>query len=539
MKAYLRLRSEQVQNNFGKTYIYKTKVETNILGFFIFLIVFLHKLIFRMAKVVKNDLGYLGIDFQYRLIGSFINEPNFFKDLESIIDQNMFTDQYLRVVVGVMKEYFAKHDTVPSFGMIAIKLKERALTEEDVQYFQETLEKIKNTTTEGIEEIQEMAEKFFKQQNWVRVANEIIKIAKDGNAERYDEIDSLTEKAASIGRKDADTSSPLENVDGDLSKEDVVIIPTGVRQLDEALGGGVEKGKLGLIIGSSGFGKTSMTTGFAAYAATQGFRVLQIVFEDTHRDIHRKYMSYISEVESKDLNKDTETTDYVRQSLKDSPMSELINNNIRTIRLESGEKTATDIKNIIKKKINEGFKPDMVIIDYFECVAHERGTSTDKEEVKEGKTMRKFENMAAEFDALFWITTQGNRDSFGAEIITQDKVGGSIKKTQIAHVILSIARNLDDMASQKANITILKNRGNMAGKTFNGCHFNNGTCRITCDDVVDLVSVLAYNENAKDIIEDKMDYYKQKIREQKAAKQANAEKNLQTTTFSKNPRHRH
>ena len=135
-----------------------------------------------MAKVVKNDLGYLGVDFQYRLISSFINEPNFFKDLESIIDQNMFTDQYLRVIVGVMKEYFAKHDSVPSFGMIAIKLKERALTEEDDQYFQETLEKIKNTTTEGIEEIQEMAEKFFKQQNWVRVANEIIKIAKDGNA---------------------------------------------------------------------------------------------------------------------------------------------------------------------------------------------------------------------------------------------------------------------------------------------------------------------------------------------------------------------
>ena len=110
MKEYLPLRNEQVQNNFGKTYIYKTKVETNILGFYFF-IVSLHKLIFRMAKVVKNDLGYLGIDFQYRLIGSFINEPNFFKDLESIIDQNMFTDQYLRVIVGVMKEYFAKHDT--------------------------------------------------------------------------------------------------------------------------------------------------------------------------------------------------------------------------------------------------------------------------------------------------------------------------------------------------------------------------------------------------------------------------------------------
>lgn len=471
-----------------------------------------------MAKVVKNDLGYLGLDFQYRLISSFINEPNFFKDLEGVIDQNMFTDPYLRTIVGVMKEYFNKHDTVPSFGMISIKLKERVLTEEDEQYFQETVEKLKNTTTEGIEEIQDMAEKFFKQQNWVRVANEIIKIAKDGNAERYEEIESLTEKAASVGRKDADTSSPLQNIEGDLSKENVVLIPTGVKQMDEAFGGGIEKGKLGLIIGSSGFGKTSCTTGFAAYAATQGFKVLQIVFEDTHRDIHRKYIGYITKIEACDLNKDEATTAEVKEILKNSPMSELINNNVRTIRLESGEKSATDIKAIIKKKINEGFKPDMVIIDYFECVAPERGTSMDKQEVKEGKTMRKFENMAAEFDALFWITTQGNRDSFAAEIITQDKIGGSIKKAQIAQVILSIARSLDDMTSQKANITILKNRGNKAGKTFNGCTFNNGTCTITCDEVVDLVSVLSYNENVQDTIEDRMDYFKQKLRAQRATK---------------------
>lgn len=483
-----------------------------------------------MAKVVKNDLGYLGLDFQYRLISSFINEPNFFKDLEGVIDQNMFTDPYLRTIVGVMKEYFNKHDTVPSFGMISIKLKERVLTEEDEQYFQETVEKLKNTTTEGIEEIQDMAEKFFKQQNWVRVANEIIKIAKDGNAERYEEIESLTEKAASVGRKDADTSSPLQNIEGDLSKENVVLIPTGVKQMDEAFGGGIEKGKLGLIIGSSGFGKTSCTTGFAAYAATQGFKVLQIVFEDTHRDIHRKYIGYITKIEACDLNKDEATTAEVKEILKNSPMSELINNNVRTIRLESGEKSATDIKAIIKKKINEGFKPDMVIIDYFECVAPERGTSMDKQEVKEGKTMRKFENMAAEFDALFWITTQGNRDSFAAEIITQDKIGGSIKKAQIAQVILSIARSLDDMTSQKANITILKNRGNKAGKTFNGCTFNNGTCTITCDEVVDLVSVLSYNENVQDTIEDRIDYFKQKLRTQRAAK-AKSEDEFENNDF--------
>ena len=34
-----------------------------------------------MAKVVKNNLGYLGADFQYRLVSAFVENPNFFKDL--------------------------------------------------------------------------------------------------------------------------------------------------------------------------------------------------------------------------------------------------------------------------------------------------------------------------------------------------------------------------------------------------------------------------------------------------------------------------
>ena len=57
-----------------------------------------------MNKIVKNSLGFLGVDFQYKLISSFMYDSNFFKDLDSIIDQNMFTETYLKTIVGVMKD---------------------------------------------------------------------------------------------------------------------------------------------------------------------------------------------------------------------------------------------------------------------------------------------------------------------------------------------------------------------------------------------------------------------------------------------------
>ena len=314
----------------------------------------------------------------------------------------------------------------------------------------------------------------------------------------------MWENILNIKRRNTDTTSPLENVEADLSQENVVSIPTGIKRLDEALGGGLDKGKVGIIIGSMGFGKTSMTTCFAANAATtctkdnnnEGYKVLQIVFEDTHRDIHRKYFSKISQVETRELNKDKETTERVRELLRNSPQSELINNNIRIMRLHSGEKTATDIRQIIKQKINEGFCPDMVIVDYFGCVAPEIGSSKDDITKSEGTTMRKFETMAQDLDIAMWIPVQGNRDSITAELVTNDKISGSITKNQIAQVVISISRSTDDQYNNRASLSLLKNRSGLAGLTLNGIVFNNGTCTISSEEAVEFDNVLAYNEHA-------------------------------------------
>ena len=124
-----------------------------------------------MSVVQKGNLGYLGIEFQYRLISSFFIEPGFFSDLNGIIDQNMFTDSHLKGIVTVMKDYYAKYGSVMSYEMLAIKINEKVSDEDERQYYMEIIDKLKHTSTEGHEEIEEMAERFFKQQNLIKVAN--------------------------------------------------------------------------------------------------------------------------------------------------------------------------------------------------------------------------------------------------------------------------------------------------------------------------------------------------------------------------------
>lgn len=439
----------------------------------------------------KRDLGFLGEDFQYKFARELTDDKELFKDLNSVLDQNMFTDPSLKMYIGIMKEFYEKYDTVPSYDIIQTRMFELSHSDTEREFYEAVVKKIKTTSTEGSEYIRDTASKFFKQQNIIKTANEILKIAGNGDVKNYDKCVELLNNALNAGVHNDLGTGVFDNEDETLSDDYRVSIPTGIEGVDEVLQGGIGKQEVGVIIGSSSFGKTSMTTAMAGYASTykceqngnEGFKVLQIVFEDRIKQIQRKHFGRITGVEAKDLGK-PEYIDTVKAQLDNYPDKDMMERNLRIIRLPSGEKTAWDIERLIKRLINNGFRPDLVIVDYFECLAH-RGDKNLSEWEMEGKTMRKFESMAGDMNMAFWIPTQGNRDSINSDIVTMDKAGGSLKKVQIAHIILSIARSNEDIAENKATIAILKNRAGAAGKVFNGVDFNNGTCRIStehCDD---------------------------------------------------------
>ena len=806
----------------------------------------------------RNDLGYLGEAFQYRLTHEFMENHTFFEDLSSIIDQNMFTDPNLKTFVGVMKNYYEREGHVPSYDMMEVELRDISHSDKETETYLAILEKVHSCASDGVDRIRELAEKFFKQQNIIRTANEILKIAGNGDTTKYEACVDLLNDAMTKGVHNDFGEGLFDHINETLSDDYRTPIPTGIGKIDEALEGGLGKGELGVIIGPTSFGKvqpfdskivtpsgfknmgdikvgdyvigrngkptkvigvyphkdwqfykvtfsdgvscecgkehlwavnslyqrsgkkyirgvsknrndkryipdhsfkvlsledivkkglfkrgrhnfkipmcepvefekrnviidpylmgyligdgnfkrvtitigeqdldesskllsecnfaykihkrknrahsltydsllkkelskyfdlsitssgkyipedylysslddriailnglmdsdgtcmkngcscfntkskqlakdvrmlvlslggfasirekrakyfnkkynelrdcgiqyevtitlcdssmpifrlkrkqdrvvyrtirkderfiekvektrvcdgqcikvdsdeelyltddfivthnTSLTTAMASHAACNGFKVLQIVFEDRIKQIQRKHLGRITGIEAKDLSK-PDVIDLVRQTIDAFPQKEALEKNLRIVKFPSGEKTAKQIERFIKKLINSGFKPDLTIIDYFECLEHEADRSSTNEFSQEGKTMRRFEAMAGELDMAIWIPSQGTKDSINLELVTMDKIGGSVKKAQIAHVIMSIARTVDDIANNKATIAILKNRAGKSGKVFNNVEFNNGTCRISTDNVDELDSLFELKKKQQD-----------------------------------------
>lgn len=461
----------------------------------------------------KDNLGFLGVDFQYKLIKSFIEEPGFFKELYPIVNQNVFSEALMRTVVGSLKDYFKEWDSAPSYDTLKIILNSRAKTQIDLDETESFVGHLKTLSTDGIETVKEQAIRFFRQQNLIRVSKEILNIAQGGDIEKYDECQKLFDEAALIGEEDDCGFSPFDIEDEATSPTFKVSIPTGISKLDNALTGGLDKGKMGLLIGSAGFGKSTFSTCIAAHASTcrceannyEGFKVLQIYFEDDNVDIVRKHFSKITQTEARLLTKDPTITEQIKEQLRNYPDREMMNRNLRLKRFNTGTKKASDIEKFIKKLRQNGFSPDLVVIDYFECLLPEKtGYSSDSEWSREAATMRKLENMAKDLNIAIWIPTQGNKGSITSpDVVTMDQAGGSIRKVQICQVVISIARSLDDIDKNKATLAVLKNRSGKSGEIFEGIRFNNGTSTISCDEVETFDTALSYFERVEEIEENK------------------------------------
>lgn len=451
-----------------------------------------------MTQQRKDNLGYLGETYQYKLAHEFMENHTFFEDLSPIIDQNMFTDPNLKTFVGVMKNYYEREGNVPRYDYMEIELRNISHSEKETETYLAVLDKVKNAPSDGVERTRDLAEKFFRQQNIVKTANEILKIAGKGDADdKFEACVNLLNDAMSKGVHNDYGEHLFDHINETLSDDYRTPIPTGIGKIDEILEGGLGRGELGVIIGPTSFGKTSLTTAMASHAAIKGRKVLQIVFEDRIKQIQRKHIGRITGIEAKDLSKPG-IVDKVKKTLEQFPDKEKLQENLRIVKFPSGEKTARQIEKFIKKLINSGFKPELTIIDYFECLEHENDKSTSNEFEKEGKTMRRLEAMAGELDMAIWVPSQGTKDSINLELVTMDKIGGSVKKAQIAHVIMSIARTVEDISNNKATIAILKNRAGNSGRVLNGVDFNNGTCRISTDSVDEYENLLAVKNKRKE-----------------------------------------
>ncbi len=181
--------------------------------------------------------------------------------------------------------------------------------------------------------------------------------------------------------------------------------------------------------------------------------------------------------------------------LKVNEVKSTMQNKLILKKLPSDTMTMLQIKNQVRKMIADGVKIDMVLLDYIDCVLPVNSLADEWK--SEGSVMRAFEAMCHELNLVGWTATQGNRSSISSEVVTTDQMGGSIKKAQVGHVIISVAKSLQQKEMKLATIAITKSRIGDDGVVFENCKFDNGYLDIDTDSSVTFLGLEEQNEEKK------------------------------------------
>ena len=449
-------------------------------------------------KTDKN-FDYLGQTFQIQLLNQIIVDKEFAHSILDVIETNYFENKYFKIIIQMIIEYYKKYEHTPSFETLEQITKSELQQELASKIVMDTIKKIKDAPFEGHAFVQEKALKFCKQQELQKVMTKAQKIIDGGEFENYDTLEQMVREALQVGERDTGTEDVFHNLDDVLNDDYRHPIPMGIPGIDRLLKGGLAKGEIGVILAPTGVGKTSMTTKIANHAFNMGFNVLQIFFEDNPKIIQRKHFTLWTGIKPDELSL---RKDEVMERVAD--VQNTMKNKLILKKLPSDSLTMLQIKNQIRKMIADGVNLDLIILDYIDCVMPEK--SLGDEWKSEGSVMRAFEAMCHELNIAGWTATQGNRSSISSEVVTTDQMGGSIKKAQVGHVIISIAKTLQQKEMKLATIAITKSRIGSDGIVFENCKFDNELIEIDTESSVTFLGLEEQKEEAnrqrvKDLLE--------------------------------------
>ncbi len=221
------------------------------------------------------------------------------------------------------------------------------------------------------------------------------------------------------------------------------------------IGGGLSSGELGIILASTGAGKSMMLVKGASSALLAGKTVIYYSMELPETTIANRFDScFTGHKLNSILN--------FPQSIRDK-MQEIISLGGKLIIKEypTGTASVNTFRSHLKHLERDGIIPDIIFVDYADIM---KATSAFSEKrfaltsIYEG-----LRALAMELHIPIWTASQASRTAINESKFDLKVISESLGKAQTADVILGLGRSDEDKAVRRAFLLCLKNRNGEDG----------------------------------------------------------------------------
>ena len=276
-------------------------------------------------------------------------------------------------------------------------------------------------------------------------------------------------------------------VDGISGNVNTEVIPTGFRELDDILDGGLYEGLYGIGAISS-LGKTTFAMQIADQIAAQGYEVLIFSLEMSKNELIAKSISRNTMqrvLEKGGSIQHAKTTrgimTYKRYSSYCQEEKKLIRDAVRDygriaenifIREGMGDVTAEVIAEQVREHTESGHRPPVVIVDYLQILSPKNERWTDKQNTDNAVLTLK--RLSRDYKIPVIVISSFNRENYSVKVSMQAfKESGAIEYSTDVLIGLQLkgigSRNFDTEQAKSKNpreveAVILKNRNGRAGE---------------------------------------------------------------------------
>ncbi len=334
----------------------------------------------KRLNIVKNNFEELpnNIEAEQSVIGTILVSNEIFDEISTIISSNNFYDPMHQKIFGAIENLIFK-------GMLAnpITLKNHFENEKDEINIPDYLVKITKFSTSSRQAIEysKIIYDMFVRRELVKISENTIDSAKlkDLNISGQNIIENSEKLLFDLAEKGSFKSS-LVKFDEALkftiemasnaykNEEGIVGVPTGLRDLDDRLGG-LHKSDLVIIAGRPSMGKTALATNIAFNAAKniqENKKKSSIAFfslEMSSEQLSTRILAEQSRIKSNDIR---------RGRISDEQFDKFIetSKNISELPLYIDETPAISIAAVSNRarRIKRLFGLDMVVVDYIQLM---------------------------------------------------------------------------------------------------------------------------------------------------------------------------
>jgi replicative DNA helicase len=386
-----------------------------------------------------------------KVISSLLTHKEFLQNINDVLSDEYFSNPAHKWVINQIIQYYEKYHTTISMDILKVEMKK--LDNEVLKVsVKEQLREAYRADIEDLEYVQLEFSTFCKNQQLKKALLNSVDLLKAGD---YDSIKYMIESAMKAGQDKNIGHEYKKDTESRYREDHRSIVPTPWDQINELIQGGLGNGDLGLIFGNPGGGKSWTLVALGGHAVKMGYNVIHYTLELSEAYTGRRYDAFFTGTPVDQLEKHKGEVEALTADLP----GELI---IREYPM--GKTTINTIESHIKKVIDLGIQPDLILIDYIDLLSTRKRNVDRKGEIDDIYTSTK--GLARELNIPIWSVSQVNRAGAKDDVIEGDKAAGSYDKMMITDLSLSLSRKKEDKVNGTGRLHIMKNRYGMDGLTF-------------------------------------------------------------------------